>query len=73
LDKSNKLYTIFIPPRDSEIKGLKEKLDSKMEEGVKLTAKLMDYKTKMSNIELQLRRFSVKKIYRFYANTEVEV
>lgn len=35
--------------------------------------KLLDYKTKVSNIEIQLRKFPVKKIYKFYGSIDVEV
>ncbi len=38
-----------------------------------MALKLLDYKTKVSNVELQLRKFPVKKIYKFYANADVEV
>lgn len=38
-----------------------------------MALKLLDYKTKISSTELQLRRFPVKRIYKLYPNADVEV
>lgn len=39
-----------------------------------MALKLIDYKTKVSSVQLQLRKFTgIKKVYRFYSNVDVEV
>jgi len=63
----------IIKKRDEEIEYLKNELISKNEANYKMALKLLDFQSKMSNLEIQLRKFPVKKIYKFYANVDVEI
>jgi len=38
-----------------------------------MALKLLDYKSKVSSVELQLRRWPVKKIHKLYPNVDVEI
>jgi len=59
--------------KDWEIEQLKSALMAKNEANYKMALKLLDYKTKVNTVQLQLRKYSVKKIYKFYANADVEI
>jgi len=63
----------ILAQKDEEIQLLKNELNSKSEANYKMALKLLDYQTKVSNVELQLRRYSVKRIYKFYPNVDVEI
>jgi len=38
-----------------------------------MALKLLDYKSKVSSVELQLRKWPVKKIHKLYPNVDVEI
>lgn len=59
--------------RMEEITFLRNQLKDKDESNYKMALKLIDYQTKVSNVELQLRKFTVKKIYKLYPNVDVEI
>jgi len=59
--------------KSKEIETLKNEVQAKVEDNYKLGLKLLDFQSKMSSVELQLRKFPVRKIYKFYANVDVEI
>jgi len=65
--------SIELNQKNEEINQLKNQLKSKEESNHKMALKLIDYQTKVSNVELQLRKFTVKRIYKLYPNIDVEI
>jgi len=59
--------------KEKTIELLKNELESKNDSNYKMGLKLLDYKTKMSTVELQLRKFSVKKINKMFPNADVTI
>jgi len=63
----------ILSKKEEEINKLSHDLLAKNESNYKMALKLLDYQTKVSNLELQLRKFQVKRIYKFYPNSDVEL
>jgi len=56
-----------------EIGHLNVELRATSESNYQMALKLLDYQTKVSSVELQLRKFQVKRIYKLYPNVDAEI
>jgi len=63
----------LIKKKDEDIQFLRSELEIKNDENYKMALKLLDYKSKVSSVELQLRKWPVKKIHKLYSNVDVEI
>lgn len=59
--------------REEEIDVLHKRVIARTEENIKMAEKLMNYKSKVSTVEIQLRRYTVKKIYKIMYWTFIDV
>ncbi|PRP82794.1 erythrocyte binding protein [Planoprotostelium fungivorum] len=63
----------LLEEKEREMKTMVADVTSKSESNYKMAMKLLNLQTKISNVEIQLRRFPVKKVYRLYSNADVEL
>ncbi|MDP2437586.1 MAG: hypothetical protein Q8P67_17725, partial [archaeon] len=57
----------------SQIESLHRDLSQKEYELSRMAAKLLDYKQRIDGVELQLRKYSIKKVNSFFPNRDVDM
>jgi hypothetical protein len=59
--------------RDEEVKQLKHQIHERNEENYKMAVKLLDFQSRVASVDLQLRKYTVKKVYKVWSPADVDV